>query len=184
VPLVYPLGKRRATAVTAITGRGGRLPAASYNDDDGGLHAGFISAPRARWDGGAEEHSMKRWTSFACALATVAVAAAVAAVADGQPASTAARTIEVVAGEFKFEPAVIDVVEGERIVLKARATDAKKHGLAIKEFGVKSTLPKTGETVSIEFTAGQPGTYTIACSVYCGSGHSRMKGRLVVSARK
>jgi len=32
--------------------------------------------------------------------------------------------------------------------------------------------------------ARQPGTYTIACSVYCGSGHSRMKGLLVVSARK
>ena len=126
---------------------------------------------------------MKSWASFACALAAVAVAGAVAAVADGQPASTA-RTIEVAAGDFKFEPAVIEVVEGERVVLKARVTDGKKHGLAIKEMGVKTALPKTGEVVSIEFTAGKPGTYTIACSVYCGSGHKRMKGLLVVSARK
>jgi len=127
---------------------------------------------------------MKTWASFACALATVAAAAAVAAVADGQPASTAARTIEVTAGDFKFEPAIIQVGEGERVVLKARVTDGKKHGLAIKEMGVKAALPKTGEVVSIEFTAGKPGTYTIACSVYCGSGHKRMKGQLVVSARK
>jgi len=63
---------------------------------------------------------MKTWASFACALATVAAAAAVAAVADGQPASTAARTIEVTAGDFKFEPAIIQVGEGERVVLKAR----------------------------------------------------------------
>ena len=97
---------------------------------------------------------------------------------------TRARTIEVVAGDFKFEPAVIDVVEGERVVLKARVTDGKKHGLGIKELGVKAALPKTGEVVLIEFTAGAPGTYTIACSVYCGSGHKRMKGQLVVSARK
>ena len=121
--------------------------------------------------------------SFACTLAAVAMAAAVAA-ADGQPASTSARAIEVTAGDFKFEPAVIEVVEGERIVLKAHTTDGKKHGLGIKEMGVKTALPKTGEVVSIEFTAGKPGTYTIACSVYCGSGHKRMKGQLVVSARK
>ena len=126
---------------------------------------------------------MKSWMSFACALAAVAVAGAVGAVADGQSASTA-RTIEVVAGDFKFEPAVIEVVEGERIALKARTTDGKKHGLGIKEMGVKAALPKTGEVVSIEFTAGKQGTYAIACSVYCGSGHSRMKGRLVVSARR
>jgi cytochrome c oxidase subunit II len=127
---------------------------------------------------------MKTWASFACALATVAVCSAVAAVADGQTASTAGRTIDITAGEFKFEPAVIEVTEGERVVLKARTTDGKKHGLAIKELGVKTALPKTGEVVSIELTAGAPGTYTIACSVYCGSGHKRMKGQLVVSARK
>jgi cytochrome c oxidase subunit II len=127
---------------------------------------------------------MKSGTSFACALATVAVAGLVVAVADGQPASAAARTIEVTAGEWKFEPAVIEVAEGERVVLKARTTDGKKHGLAIKELGVKAALPKTGEVVPIEFTAGAAGTYTIACSVYCGRGHSRMKGQLVVSPRK
>lgn len=127
---------------------------------------------------------MKSGTAIACALATIVVAGAVAAGANGQTTSTAPRTIEVTAGEFKFAPAVIEVVEGERIVLLARVTDGKKHGLAIKEMGVKAALPKTGEVVPIEFTAGAPGTYAIACSVYCGSGHSRMKARLVVSARK
>ena len=114
---------------------------------------------------------MTRPTSFACVLALMT-------------AATPPRTIEVTAGEFKFEPAVINVSEGERVLLKARTTDGRKHGLAIKDLGVKEVLPKTGEVVSIEFTAGPPGTYTIACSVYCGSGHSRMKGQLLVSARK
>lgn len=127
---------------------------------------------------------MSRWVSFAGAAALVAAAGAVTGVAGGQPAAPPARTIEVSAGEYKFQPEVIEVTEGERVVLKARVTDGKKHGLAIKEFGVKVALPKTGEVVPIEFVAGKPGTYTIACSVYCGSGHSRMKGRLVVAARK
>ena len=79
---------------------------------------------------------MKIRKAFACVLATIAVAGAVAAVAEGQTtAASAVRTIEVTAGDFKFEPAVIEAVEGERIVLKARVTDGKKHGLAIKELG-------------------------------------------------
>lgn len=127
---------------------------------------------------------MKSRTLFACALVAVAVVCAVGAVANGQPAAQGARTIEVSAGEYKFQPEVIEVAEGDRVVLKARVTDGKKHGLGIKELGVKAALPKSGEVVSIEFVAGKPGTYTIACSVYCGNGHSRMKARLVVSARK
>jgi len=126
---------------------------------------------------------MLRRASFVCALAVAAGAAAVLAAADAVPAAGAARTIEVTAGEYKFEPAVINVTEGEHIVLKARVTDGKKHGFSIKELGVKEALPKTGEIVSIEFTAPAPGTYTVACSVYCGNGHSRMKGQLVVAAR-
>jgi len=121
--------------------------------------------------------------SFVCALALAAGAAAVLAAADAAPAAGPARTIEVTAGEYKFEPAVINVTEGEHVVLKARVTDGKKHGFSIKELGLKEALPKTGEVVSIEFTAPAPGTYTVACSVYCGNGHSRMKGQLVVAAR-
>lgn len=121
--------------------------------------------------------------SFACALTVMAVASAAAALADGPTTGAAPRTIEIAAGDYKFEPAVINVAEGERVVLMARVTDGKKHGFAIKELGVKTALPKTGEVVAIEFTAGPPGTYTIACSVYCGSGHSHMRGQLVVSAR-
>jgi len=128
---------------------------------------------------------MKNSIWSGCAMATAVLA--VTAMASGQaapPATPEARTIEVTAGDYKFLPEVIEVAEGERIVLKARVTDGKKHGLAIKEMEVKAALPKSGEPVAIEFVAGKPGTYTIACSVYCGNGHSRMKGRLVVSARK
>ena len=126
---------------------------------------------------------MRMGTAFAGVLAVTAAMLAVTGVAAAQTAATA-RTIEVTAGDYKFEPAVIEVTEGERVVLSARVTDGKKHGLAIKEMGVKADLPKTGAVVPIGFVAGKPGTYTIACSVYCGKGHSRMKGRLVVTAKK
>jgi cytochrome c oxidase subunit 2 len=124
---------------------------------------------------------MKSWIALGGAIATALFA--VTGVATGQPAP-APRTIEVTAGDYKFQPEVIEATEGERLVLKARVTDGKKHGLAIKEMDIKAALPKSGDPVAIEVVAGKPGTYTISCSVYCGNGHSRMKGRLVVAARK
>ena len=114
---------------------------------------------------------------FGAGLAAIAMAAAAAA------APPAPRAIDVAASNFTFTPETIQVKEGETVVLRARSTDGKGHGIAIKELKVKAALPKTGEVVPIEITAGKPGTYVIACSVYCGSGHSRMRARLVVTAR-
>lgn len=113
-------------------------------------------------------------------------AAFAAASASGQVADAPAvepRTFEVTAHDYKFDPELLEVTEGDKVVLKIKSTDGKKHGLAIKELGVKVTVPKSGEVVTATFVAGKPGTYSVACSEYCGSGHSRMKGRLVVAAR-
>ena len=95
------------------------------------------------------------------------------------PAVVPDKTFEIVASRFKFAPSVIEVTEGERVLLKLRSADGK-HGLGIKDFKVKRQIPKTGDTVSVEFVADRAGTFTILCSEYCGGGHSRMKGQLVV----
>jgi cytochrome c oxidase subunit 2 len=116
----------------------------------------------------------------------VALLAALAATLAGAAAAPAPepRTIDLAASGYRFEPEVIELVEGERVILRARAADGKGHGVAIKELKVKAALPRTGEVVPIEITAGKAGTYAISCSVYCGSGHSRMKARLVVTQRR
>ena len=115
------------------------------------------------------------------ALWATALAAGMAAAAAAQ--AEGPRTIDVVANGDKFEPELIRLVEGERVVLHARAVDGKGHGIAIKEMKVKAALPKSGEVVPIEIAADKAGTYTIICSVYCGRGHSRMRARLVVAPR-
>ena len=89
------------------------------------------------------------------------------------------KSFEVRASRFKFEPAVLEVTEGDTVVLTLRSADTI-HGLAIKALGVKIVIPKTGEPVHVRFVAGRAGTFDIACSEYCGSGHRRMKGQLVV----
>ena len=93
------------------------------------------------------------------------------------------KTIDVLASQFKFEPATISVVEGNRVRLRLRSGD-RTHGIGIKAFRVKALIPKAGEVVTVEFVADRPGTFDISCSEYCGTSHAAMKGRLIVHARE
>lgn len=92
----------------------------------------------------------------------------------------AVRTVEITASRFRFDPAVIEVAEGDEVRLVVRSADSV-HGLAIKDLKVKLRVPKGGEPVGTSFVASRTGTYEIVCSEYCGLGHRDMKARLVVT---
>ncbi len=89
------------------------------------------------------------------------------------------RRFEITASRYAFDPARIEVRQGDVVELVLRSLDTD-HGMAIKAYGVKVAIPKGGERVGVSFVAGQPGTFPFECSEYCGSGHKRMKGELVV----
>ena len=89
------------------------------------------------------------------------------------------KTIDVTASRFQFEPATISVAQGDSVRLRLHSAD-RSHAFAIKAFRVKALIPNGGETVTVEFIADQAGTFAFTCSEYCGAGHSRMKGKLVV----
>ena len=97
-------------------------------------------------------------------------------------AASAPREIPVVAKRFSFEPARVEVKEGERIRLVVTSEDGV-HGLEIKKFRVNKKIPRGGDKVTIDFVASAPGEYPILCSEYCGEGHEEMKGALVVVAK-
>ena len=97
-------------------------------------------------------------------------------------AGGADRRFEVTASRYRFEPPLIEVTEGDRVLVTVRSTDVE-HGWAIKKLKVKTVVPSGGQAVHLEFVAGKPGTYVITCSEYCGKGHSKMKGKLVVTPR-
>jgi len=110
---------------------------------------------------------------------------ALAAGGAGAPASLPTappRSFELIASRFKFEPDTVEVTEGDRVRLTVRSIDTE-HGLTIKRLNVKVVAPKTGEAASVEFVADKAGIYEFKCSEYCGSGHGRMKGQLVVSPK-
>jgi cytochrome c oxidase subunit 2 len=102
-----------------------------------------------------------------------------------EPAKPEPKVFEVVARRFAFEPATIEVVEGDSVRLLVRSADGP-HGVEIKAFKVKKAVPRAkpgDEPVVIEFVASAPGEYPVLCSEYCGNGHKDMTGTLVVRAK-
>src|SRR5262245_56064400 len=118
-------------------------------------------------------------------LISLALALAPRSSAQQEPTEPEAKTFEVVARRFAFEPSTIEVTEGDRVRLVVRSADGP-HGVEIKEFRVKKAVPraKPGDSpVTIEFVASKPGSFRILCSEYCGNGHDDMTGTLVVQAK-
>ena len=98
-------------------------------------------------------------------------------------AASALRVIEVVAKRFAFEPARIEVTEGEHIRLVVTSADGV-HGVGIKKFKDDKLVPRGGDAVTIDFVASTIGEFPIVCSEYCGKGHDEMTAALVVTVRK
>jgi cytochrome c oxidase subunit II len=85
--------------------------------------------------------------------------------------------VQMVAKQFAFEPAVIQVTAGEPVRLVIRSAD-RVHGFSIPDLKIDVQIPRSGNVV-VEFTAPRAGRYEIACSEFCGSGHGQMKAALV-----
>ena len=88
------------------------------------------------------------------------------------------KEFRMMAKQFVFEPATIEVSKGDRVRLIVASADVP-HGISIPEYGINERLD-VGKPVTIEFTADKEGTFTAFCSVFCGSGHSNMKGKIIV----
>jgi cytochrome c oxidase subunit 2 len=83
------------------------------------------------------------------------------------------------ATKFAFSPSTITVNRGDRVRLTLQNVEGV-HGLSISEFRV-NLQPAAGQSQTVEFTADKAGTFNFACTVYCGSGHLKMSGKLVVN---
>jgi cytochrome c oxidase subunit II len=86
--------------------------------------------------------------------------------------------IRVTARKYEFSPNVIKAKRGDHIRLVITAID-RIHGFKLEAFHIDQKLPR-GESVTVEFTADQAGTFPFECSHFCGLGHQKMKGQLTV----
>ena len=98
-----------------------------------------------------------------------------------QSGATAQTTKEVqmTAKKYEFSPSTVEVKAGTKIVFKITAVD-HEHGFEIE--GVKDSCVKIkkGDTATVEYVAEKPGTVEFRCCSYCGLGHGKMKGKIVI----
>jgi cytochrome c oxidase subunit 2 len=94
------------------------------------------------------------------------------------PEAPAASEIAMTARKFSFTPDVVRVKKDAHVTLTITALDAE-HGFKLEAFHVDKKLKK-GEATSIEFIADKTGTFPFQCSHFCGRGHGKMKGQLIV----
>jgi cytochrome c oxidase subunit 2 len=111
-----------------------------------------------------------------------AFAIALASGTGGTAVSQPVREFEVVAERFKFTPERLEVNRGDRVRVTVRSADTT-HSWAIEAFDVDALARKGGRPEVVEFVAERAGSFEITCSEYCGRGHKRMKGLLVVAGQ-
>lgn len=98
---------------------------------------------------------------------------------DKQPVdSPTIKTFTLTAKRWSFEPATITVNRDDLVKLNIRSLDVT-HGFSLPAFNVDQTLT-AGQTTTVEFTADRTGTFDFACSVFCGEGHTKMTGSVIV----
>jgi cytochrome c oxidase subunit 2 len=99
-----------------------------------------------------------------------------AASPDSTSSASAGQAVEIklMAKDFEYDQKEIHVKKGDKVKITLESDDGG-HGFTIPDYNVK--IDGNG---SAEFTADKSGQFEFHCSVMCGSGHSTMKGILIV----
>ena len=94
-----------------------------------------------------------------------------------------AREIELKSIQYRWEPDTIVVKKGEKIRFVIETADVS-HGFELEGIVIPDWDPdkaiKKGDKTILEVTADEAGTWDIVCTIYCGPGHTGMKGKYIV----
>ncbi|APV52392.1 hypothetical protein BWI17_10200 [Betaproteobacteria bacterium GR16-43] len=113
-------------------------------------------------------HFLRASVGFACCAAGVEVVAL-----------AAPRRIAVEARKFQFTPSEITVRKGETVTFVLTSVDFP-HGFSLPDFGVRKDLIP-GMVLEVTITPANAGRFHYLCDNFCGDGHDRMSGILVVA---
>ncbi len=91
------------------------------------------------------------------------------------------REFTVVAKDFRYSPARIEVMQDDLVKLTVRSEDIA-HSFTIDEYRIVKRVPAGGST-TFEFQADRPGTFPFYCTLTSDPGHKMMHGDLVVRAK-
>ena len=114
-------------------------------------------------------------------IASLAVAAGlVLAVFAARAQTDEPRKLTVTAKKYEFDPPRIELKVGEPVEITFMSADTK-HGFVCKELGLEKVEFTQDKPETVRFTPDKAGTFPFKCAKYCGSGHGKMKGEIVVS---
>jgi cytochrome c oxidase subunit 2 len=106
-------------------------------------------------------------------------AGAIKKIGNPAPAGAPVKEIEVSAKKYEFTPAEIEVPVNTLLRLHLKATD-KEHGFELKSVKDSCIKFKPEAPATLEFYADKAGEFEFSCCKFCGMGHGKMKGKLVV----
>ena len=98
---------------------------------------------------------------------------------DSLAAAPATRQVTIRAGQFAFDPPVLRVNRGDRVIITLQAMDVV-HGWYLDSYDVNARM-LPGVSSRVDFVADRPGKFRYRCSVSCGNLHPFMVGEMVVS---
>ena len=119
----------------------------------------------------------KRHSFFAVLLAAVCGPAGYYAAA--VMGETGAQRIALRASKYEFDAKEIRVRKGSPVTLVLTTPDFV-HGFGVPDFNVRVDLIP-GRTVEVTFVPDRAGRFVFLCDNFCGDGHDRMTGFLVVT---
>lgn len=90
------------------------------------------------------------------------------------------RKIAVTAKKYEFQPSRIELKVGEPVEITFQSEDSK-HGFECKELKLEKVVFDKENPATVKFTPEKAGTYQFKCAKFCGTGHSNMKGEIVVA---
>jgi cytochrome c oxidase subunit II len=87
--------------------------------------------------------------------------------------------VVMVAQAWSWDPAVVEVPAGADVTFEVTSTDVV-HGMRVPHTNLNAMVIP-GQITEVEINFDEPGTYTLLCHEYCGIGHHRMGGQIVVT---
>jgi len=88
------------------------------------------------------------------------------------------QRIELRATKYAFSQNEIRLKKGRPVTFILSTPDFP-HGFSVPDFGVRTDVIP-GRVVSVTFTPERTGRFAFLCDNFCGEGHDRMSGFLVV----
>ena len=91
----------------------------------------------------------------------------------------AQEVIKVSAKRFEFSPSQITLKKGVPVVLEFTSAD-RLHGFNCPGLEIRTDI-EPGKVSRLEFTPKKAGSFPFHCDNFCGVGHGKMKGTIIVT---